>query len=147
MKKNYLKKISFGLLVAILVVLAFGTIVEKLFGQDFVFTNVYHAWWFVGLWAALAISSLVYILQRRGYKQKAVFLLHCALLVILAGAFVTFIWGERGYIHLRQGKPLNAFTLEDGITKQPLPFDIKLVLFEINYHPNSDQPADFISFL
>jgi len=147
MKNQYLKKISFGLLVVIPVVLAFATVIEKLYNQDFVLDKIYHSWWFVLLWAVLGGVSLTYIIRQRLYKQKAVFLLHCSFIVILTGAFVTFILAERGYIHLRQGKPLNAYILEDDITKRPLPFDIKLVLFEMEYHPDTDEPSDFISFL
>jgi len=31
--------------------------------------------------------------------------------------------------------------------KQPLPFNVKLLLFDIEYHPGTNDPADFISFL
>jgi len=147
MKYLFFKKTAFGLLVVILVVLAFATIIEKIYGQDYVLDKIYHSWWFILFWAVFGIVSFIYIIRKRLYKQKAVFLLHCAFAIVLIGAFVTFISAKRGYIHLRQGKPLNAYTLEDGLTKQTLPFDIKLVLFEIEYHPETDEPADFISFL
>jgi hypothetical protein len=31
--------------------------------------------------------------------------------------------------------------------KHPLPFHVKLLLFDIEYHPGTDEPADYISFL
>lgn len=147
MKNKYLKHLTFGLFVFILVVLAFATILEKLFNTEFVLSNIYHSWWFVLLWAVFGITSFTYIINQSLYKQKASFLLHCSFIIILIGAFVSYISSERGYIHLRQGKPLNSFVLEDEITKKPLPFEIKLVLFEIEYHEGSEVPADFMSFL
>lgn len=149
MKDKHLKNIAFGLLAIILVVLAFATVLEKIFDTEFALNEVYYSWWFVALWGLLAIVSFVYILRRRLYKQRAAFLLHCAFAVILIGAFVSFISSERGYIHLRQGKPLNYFIVEEDKeeVKKSLPFDIQLVLFEIEYHEDSEAPSDFISFL
>lgn len=147
MKYKYLKGIAFGLLVFIPVVLAFATILEKLFDTEFVLAKVYHSWWFVALWGVFGLASFVYILCEKLYKQKAVFVLHCSFVIILIGAFVSFLSSERGYIHLRQGKPLNYFILDDDETKKPLPFEIQLVLFEIEYDENTKQPSDFMSFL
>jgi hypothetical protein len=62
-------------------------------------------------------------------------------------AGVTFATAERGYLHLRQGETRNAYTSDKDTTERPLPFDLKLVLFDIEYHPDSAEPADFISFL
>ncbi|SHE77524.1 cytochrome c biogenesis protein CcsA [Dysgonomonas macrotermitis] len=145
--KIYIKRIAFGLLVIILIVLASATVIEKLYDSEFVSAKVYHSWWFVTLWILFCLASCIYIILQKLYRQKAVFLLHCAFVVILLGAFITYISAERGYIHLRQGKPQNAYILDDDITKRSLPFEIKLVLFEMEYHPDSDQPADFISYL
>lgn len=129
------------------VVLAVATILEKWHGSEYALRSVYHSRWFVLLWAVLGVTSLIYLFYRKLYRQKALFLLHIALGIILAGAFVSYLTSERGYIHLRQGKPLQAYTAEDGEEKRPLPFTIRLLLFEIEYHPGTDEPADFISFL
>jgi len=147
MKDKYLKNIAFGLLVVILVVLAFATVLEKLSDTEFALAKIYHSWWFVSLWGLFGIISFVYIIREKLYKQKAVFILHCSFAVILIGAFVSFVSSERGYIHLRQGKPLNYFILDDEETKKSLPFEIQLVLFEIEYHEDSEEPSDFMSFL
>jgi ABC-type transport system involved in cytochrome c biogenesis permease subunit len=128
-------------------VLAVATGVEQIFGREVALTHIYHSVWFVAGWAVLTVFAFLYLIRRRLYRQKTVFLIHCALGLILAGAFVTFISAERGYLHLRQGKPTNSYTLEDEVTRRPLPFDVKLVLFEIDYHPGTEQAADYISFL
>ncbi|GHT53947.1 hypothetical protein AGMMS49982_17850 [Bacteroidia bacterium] len=72
---------------------------------------------------------------------------HLGLLVIVIGAFVTFFVGERGTMHLRQGEIADFYISEGRAEKQALPFEVKLLLFDIEYHPDSDEPADYISFL
>ena len=51
------KKLSFGGLWVLVVVLAVATFVEKSFGTDFVVRYVYHSWWFVLLWGWVAFSG------------------------------------------------------------------------------------------
>jgi cytochrome c biogenesis factor len=121
--------------------------VEKLQGREAALSKIYHSEWFAALWAALFVSAFIFMIRRRLYKQKATFLLHCTFGIMLTGAFVTYVFANRGFIHLRQGKPQNTYTLEDEITQRSLPFEIKLVLFEIDYHPETNAAADFISFL
>ena len=74
-------------------------------------------------------------------------MLHGAFGLILAGALVSFAGSERGYMHLRQGETYNFYISEKDETKKPLPFEVKLVLFDIEYHPDTDQPANYYSFL
>ena len=61
-----------------------ATFLEKGHGQAFAATHIYGAWWFVGLWAALSLLSVVVLLRRKVQQRPAVFLLHGAFLVILA---------------------------------------------------------------
>jgi hypothetical protein len=137
----------FGALIAVLAVLASATVVEKICGREAALEKVYGSWWFVTLWGVFGISSVFYLIRLAVYRRGAVFLLHAALGIILSGALVTFLTADRGYIHLRQGETLNTYLSEGDTTELPLPFDVKLVLFDIVYHPGTDQPADFISFL
>ncbi|KAA6311174.1 Cytochrome c biogenesis protein Ccs1, partial [termite gut metagenome] len=146
-KADTLKRYAFGALIIMLVILASTTVVEKIFGKEVAAAYIYGSWWFVELWGILAITAIAYIICRALYRQKAVFLLHCALCTILLGAFVTFLTAERGYIHLRQGETLNTYISESNTAELPLPFDIKLVLFDIAYHLETDEPTNFISFL
>jgi cytochrome c biogenesis factor len=128
-------------------VLVAATVIEKIFGTDFVAEYVYGAWWFVALWCAFAVMSFVYIFSRALYRRKIIFILHCAFGMILLGAFVTFLTARRGYMHIRQGEISDTYISEKTEIPQKLPFDVKLVLFDIEYHPATYEPADFISFL
>ncbi len=130
-----------------MVVLAFATIYEKIWGSEAVHLRIYGAWWFVALWAVFGVAAVVYLFQQKLYRKPAAFVLHCAFAVILAGAFVTFCTARRGYIHLRQGETKSAYVAEKDLQEQALPFSVKLVLFDISYHPGTDEPADYISFL
>ena len=81
------------------------------------------------------------------YKKPSLFLLHFSFVVILAGALCTFIWGERGYIHLREGIQNNEFILENEGSPTLLAFEIKLNHFEIIYYKGTQSPADYVSHI
>lgn len=147
MKKHLLRNISFGLLVIILVLLSLTTVVEKIYGREFSIEHIYYSWWFIITWIILCITSSSYIIKCKLYKKPSIFLLHLSFIIILTGALTSFTISKKGYIHLRQDKPLNAYISEDGDTQYPLPFEVKLVLFEIEYHPDSEQASNFMSFL
>lgn len=142
-----LKRTSFCLLGAVLLVLMTASVVEKLRGTPFASAYIYRSAWFVALWGALAVASLAYVLQRRLYRRPAVFLLHLSLAVILAGAFVTWLTGAQGTLHLRtDGERTAVFTDPKG-RQQPLPFQVKLDEFRIDYYPGTQAPMDFVSLL
>jgi flagellar basal body-associated protein FliL len=134
--------------------MAGATVAEKLFGSDFALLNIYNSWWFVVLWGLLAVFSVNSIFLKNGISKNrilknkiSILLIHIAFLVILAGALVTFLTAKRGSMHIRQGEIHNYYIDEKTQTRQPLPFDLKLLLFEIEYHENSDKPSNFHSYL
>lgn len=145
--ERIVKRVTFGSLIALLAILASATVVEKLLGTEAVQRLFYGAWWFAAVWAVFAVASCAYILQRKLYRRPAAFLLHCAFGLILIGAAITFSTAERGYLHLRQGQTAARYRTEDDTAEKPLPFEVKLVLFDIEYHPGTSEPADYISFL
>ncbi|MFT4223097.1 cytochrome c biogenesis protein [Dysgonomonas sp.] len=147
MKSKYIKWSAFGILFALTIVMATATILEKLLGREQIMNTIYGSWWFVSLWGILAFTSIYYILRKKLYKQRAVFLLHCSLFVILCGAFVTFLTADRGYIHIRQNQILNYYISEEDSERHQIPYDIKLLLFEIEYDSDTNHPVDFISYL
>ena len=139
-----LKRISFGCLILMLGVLASATVVEKVSG-----TGVAREWFydniaFVALWAVIAFSSLAYILARKMWKRVSVFLLHLSLLVILAGAGITWFTAIKGKMQAPQGQAINVFTTTDG-KQHTLPFMLTLRSFDIQTYPGSPAPMDFVS--
>ncbi|MBQ0068312.1 MAG: cytochrome c biogenesis protein CcsA [Bacteroidales bacterium] len=119
-----------------------ATIIEKIQGQNYVHDTIYGSWWFIALWALLAIMALAFLVQKRVHKRCAVFLLHVSFVVMLAGALVTHLTAESGTLHLRTGKSVNTFTGKD-CTMQELPFDMTLTSFEVITYPGSNAVMDY----
>ena len=142
-----LKQCVAAALTVLLLTMAGATVAEKYCGREWALTHVYGASWFVALWALMAAAAIAYLIRVALYRNKPAFLLHLALAVILGGALVTFLSADRGLLRLRQGQTLHAYVSERDGDERPLPFAVRLVLFDVEYHPNTDEPADFISFL
>lgn len=141
-----LKRTAFSLLGILLLILTIATILEKIYGTDFVNEYIYSSVPFVILWGVTAITSLLYIIKSKLHRQPVIFLLHLSLLFILAGAFTTWIYGEQGTMRVRQGEQQTSFTDSKGISHQ-LPFSITLKQFEIIYYKGTLAPMDFISHI
>ena len=141
-----LKLTAFSLLCILLLILTIATILEKIYGTDFVNEYIYSSVPFVILWGVTAITSLLYIIKSKLHRQPVIFLLHLSLLFILAGAFTTWIYGEQGTMRVRQGEQQTSFTDSKGISHQ-LPFSITLNQFEIIYYKGTLAPMDFISHI
>lgn len=140
-----LKRTAFSLLGILLLILTIATILEKIYGTDFVNEYIYSSVPFVILWGVTAITYL-YIIKSKLHRQPVIFLLHLSLLFILAGAFTTWIYGEQGTMRVRQGEQQTSFTDSKGISHQ-LPFSITLNQFEIIYYKGTLAPMDFISHI
>ena len=134
-----LKRTAFSLLGILLLILTIATILEKIYGTDFVNEYIYSSVPFVILWGVTAITSLLYIIKSKLHRQPVIFLLHLSLLFILAGAFTTWIYGEQGTMRVRQGEQQTSFTDSKG--------SITLNQFEIIYYKGTLAPMDFISHI
>ena len=109
-------------------------------------THVFHSVWFIGLLSTLASSVAVCstrrfttVLRSSGYARYRAFgsmLTHISILLILMGGVIRGVWGEKGYIELREGRTNGQFVTE--ITTRPLPFAIQLDRFEVETY---DQPS------
>ena len=124
--------------------LATATVIEKTNGTPTARTWFYDNIAFVALWAVIAFSGLTYILVRRMWKRISVLLLHLSLLVILAGAGITWFTAIKGKIQAPQGKAVNVFTTTDG-KQHTLPFMLTLRSFDIQTYPGTPAPMDFVS--
>ena len=141
---------SFRHITAVLiVVLAAGTIVEKLHGSDVARSQVYGSWWFVALWALVAVLIILMAVKGRLWKRMAVCALHSAILLILLGALLTMLTGQHGRMQLEPNRPNNHFFIKEQgeITKEALPFSLTLDRFEIETYPESNKPKDYLSYL
>ena len=140
--KKALKNIAFGVIAILIAVMATATFIEAGEGTQFVTEKIYGAWWFALLWGIAAIAGIYYFFTSK--KKLHDIALHCALLLILAGALATSLTARVGTVHLRQGEPTNTLLLDSGDSIR-LPFTIELKNFTINYHDGTSMPSDYIT--
>ena len=124
--------------------IAAATFVEDSQGTAFARQYVYGAWWFRGLWLALALAGMVTMWRQRLWHRFSVCLLHVSFLVILAGALTTALTSRQGMIHLRQHTPVNVY-MSDDMAVETLPFVIELDTFYIDCYTGTDVPSDYVS--
>ena len=100
-------------------VLAEATFLEKSKGMDYVQWYVYHSSWFVALLGFLALNILAATLIRYpwGFSRIGFLLTHIGILMILAGALRTFLYGVEGAIAFTEGEIVRQYIVpkEDKI--------------------------------
>lgn len=55
--------------------------------------------------------------------------------------------GEKGYIHLEQGKKTNLFVATSDQVSREMPFHIRLDSFRVAYYPGTEAPMDYLSYV
>ena len=142
--KNPLKTLSFGAAAVIVTVLVVATILEKLCGSLFVVEYIYHSWWFVALWVLIAVTATAYILRTQ--RRVSLILLHASLVMVLLGAFVSFLTSKRGDMAISEGGvPASMFEMHDGQLVK-LPFRLQLVSVDTIYLDNG-APSDYKAYI
>lgn len=139
-----LNYIIIAVYLGLILVMGYATFVEQSGGAELAARRVYHSVWFILLWAALVLLGGVYMTKRKLFRQLPLCLLHFSFVVILAGAAVTFFFGQKGTVHLRQGEPVSLFISSEKHIGM-LPFQLALDTFQITYYPSTQAPSDFIS--
>lgn len=110
-------------------------------------TNVFSSWWFIGLLGALGASLAACIGRRlrllfRGTGMAKVerlhvtgtLLVHGGLLLTLIGGAIRILFAEQGVLQLREGEATATYLTEEN-PREPLPFTLQLVKFEIEHYP------------
>lgn len=127
--------------------MAAATFVEKFRGTEFVHASVYGSWWFVGLWAVLALLAVAYFVGRR-VRRASVVLLHLSFAVILIGALLTHVTSWQGAVRLRVGETVSTYyeNVSGGdVVERKLPFELRLESFDVKYHDGTRAEADYVS--
>lgn len=127
--------------------MAAATFVEKFRGTEFVHASVYGSWWFVGLWAVLALLAVAYFVGRR-VRRASVVLLHLSFAVILIGALLTHVTSWQGAVRLRVGETVSTYyenVSEGDVVERKLPFELRLESFDVKYHDGTRAEADYVS--
>lgn len=80
-------------------------------------------------------------------KTPFTLLIHIALAIIVAGAFVTHFFGIQGSLTLRDGEETGSYELTSGHSDGKFPFSVRLDTAEVIYYPGTTTPMDFRSVL
>lgn len=117
-------KLTITLLALFIIALSLGT-----------FVDIFHSWWFFILLSLFGLNLLACTLKRlklwRSKFGSAV--THVGLLVILAGALITRVLGEKGFLIVFEGHGQDTFVKRDGALKE-LDFKIYLDDFSIEWY-------------
>ena len=134
-------------MIILVVVMAAGTVVEKFHDADYALSHVYGTWWFVALWALVALGMVTMLLKMKSWKRPVTCMLHLSIILILLGALLTMLTGQHGEMTLQPGVASSQFSVEKhGERRQAdLPFSLTLERFEIETYPGTHTPMDFVS--
>ena len=149
MKNSVSSKLPLILVIFLVIAIAVATVLENRYGTHYALQHVYGAWWFVCLWAMLALAGCWLMYKRKMWKQPSVMLLHLSFLVILLGALATYLTSHKGMVHLREGETCRTYWVknEQGIytLTEDMPFYLALKKFQILYDADGTTPADYVS--
>ena len=149
MKASVSSKLPLILIIFLVIAIAVATVLENRYGTHYALQHVYGAWWFVCLWAMLALAGCWLMYKRKMWKQPSVMLLHLSFLVILLGALATYLTSHKGMVHLREGETCRTYWVknEQGLYTQTedMPFYLALKKFQILYDADGTTPADYVS--
>jgi len=88
----------------------------------------------------------IYLAERGRFRPLGPYLIHVALLLILAGGLIGKFWGVDGQLALDQGQAAGAFQVGPR-TEIPLKFQVRLDKFQVSYYEPGGTPKEFRSDL
>jgi cytochrome c-type biogenesis protein CcsB len=144
-------KLAVILLVVLLVGLSAGTIVESRTDAATAGRLVYYSWWFLGLQGlfALNVAASIANLFPWGKKRAGFVMTHASLLLIFAGAALTYFGKAEGQLGLWEGETgSTAVNYDDAgnvASRHELPFSVKLEDFVLETYQGTRRPSGFAS--
>ncbi|MBK5202769.1 MAG: cytochrome c biogenesis protein ResB, partial [Prolixibacteraceae bacterium] len=144
-----MKIITVSLYLIIVIVLVVATFVERSAGSQFVHQFIYASPWFIGLFAWLSVMGIGIFSMRKLWRRRFILTcLHFSFILILTGAFITHKYGDRGYIHIREGAQCNSYVSEGhNEIEKSLPFTMRLDSFQVVNYPGTQSASDYHSFV
>lgn len=137
------------LLIIYAVALASATFIEKYHGTPAAKAMIYYSPLFFILQMLMIANFLVVAVKHQFLKRKrwGLMITHCSFIIILLGATISFLFGEEGILHLREGETNNQISIETskGNTLHTLPFSIELKDFILTRYPGSSSPSSYES--
>ena len=141
-------KLAVILLVLLLIGLSAGTIVETRASTEVAARLVYYAWWFLGLQGLLYLNVTLSLANLFPWTKGRIgfVVTHASLLLILAGALVTYFDKVEGTMHLWEGESTSIIEQQGEVPlRHQLPFTVHLDDFVMDTYPGTMRPAGFES--
>ncbi len=144
-------KLAVALLVLLLIGLSAGTILESRTDAETAGRIVYYSWWFLGLQGLFAanVASSIASHFPWGKKRIGFVLTHASLLLIFAGAALTYFGKVEGQLGLWEGESGNVAVENDKtgkvVSRHELPFSVKLDDFVLETYQGTMRPSGFAS--
>ena len=100
--------------------LAVATFIEKYHGSAAAKAMIYYSPLFFLLQFLLVVNFLVIAFKHQYLRLRrwGLLLVHASFIIILLGALVSFLFGEEGILHIREGESTDQMAVREG-------FDIK----------------------
>src|SRR5690554_5868123 len=131
--------------------LATATFVEKKMGTEAAKMLIYYSPLFLFLQLLMVLNFLIILFRKNYLKRKkwALITVHAALIVILAGAMTTYLFGKEGQVHIREGETTDQMVMHTsrGTRVDTLPFRLELTDFRLSRYPGSQSPSSYESDL
>ena len=132
--------------------LAAATFIEKYHGTAIAKAIIYHSPLFFFLQLLLIINFIMVVIKRQYLKSRkwGLLITHFSFIIILLGALTSFLFGEEGILHLREGETSNQIaiqTSENNTSIHTLPFSVELKKFTLSRYPGSSSPSSYESEL
>ncbi len=121
------------------VVLMLEIAIATLVGTLWTTGGVFAAPWFISILGLMGASSLLCLVFNLPARKKISYLMvHCSVLVVLAGSVVTHYAKEEGFIHILEGQVVDEFfIMKDGQQtkeKGKLPFHVRMDKFDVEFY-------------
>lgn len=129
--------------------LAVATFIEKYHGTVAAKTLVYYSPLFFLLQFLLVVNFVAACIKHQYLKRGkwALMTVHFSFIIILLGALTSFLTGEEGILHLREGETSNQVVVRtsQNTSNLTLPFSVELVKFTLTRYPGSASPSSYES--
>ena len=144
-------KLTVVLLLVIAVVLSYGTILESLRGTEAAGT-VYYAPWFFALQGLFSLNIVAALWERwpRNRQRIGFVITHASMLLIFAGALITYTSSLNGELALWEGESATEFVIhgkgaQHSDRRIEMPFAVRLDAFELDVYPGTQRAAMYRS--
>ena len=144
-------KLAVVLLVLLLIGLSAGTILESRSDAETAGRIVYYSWWFLGLQGLFAVNVACSIASHFPWGKKRVGFVttHASLLLIFAGAALTYFGKVEGRLGLWEGESGSTIVETDRhgkvLSQHELPFSVRLDDFVLETYQGTMRPSGFAS--